>query len=101
MDFVKMLAENLGAAVVLMLFIIAIVSIVLGIVLEAYKVHMKYRQKMQELHNEELSMQLQLRQQKKEHMSGPWLPDSPLPKEEPSWAEQTQSSYKMGYEQRG
>lgn len=102
MDFIKMLTENFWAAVVLMLFIITIVSIVLGIMLETYKVNMKYRQKTQELRNEELRLQLKLGQQKKEHMSGSsWSPDIPLPKEEPSWAEQSQSSYKMGYEQRG
>ena len=101
MDFIKMLAENLWAAIVLMLFIITIVSIVFGILLEAYKVNMKYRQKMQELRNEELRLQLKLGQQKKENTSGSWSPDLPLPKEEPSWAEQSQSSYKMGYEQRG
>ena len=101
MDFIKMLAENLWAAIVLMLFIITIVSIVFGILLEAYKVNMKYRQKMQELRNEELRLQLKLDQQKKEHLAGSWAEDLPLPKEEPSWPEQTQSSYRMGYEQRG
>jgi hypothetical protein len=101
MDFIKMLTENLWAAVVLMLFIITMVSIVFGILLEAYKVNMKYRQKMQELRNEELRLQLKLGQQKKENTFGSWSPDIPLPKEEPSWPEQSQSSYKMGYEQQG
>ncbi|HEY6407152.1 MAG TPA: hypothetical protein VIY29_06780 [Ktedonobacteraceae bacterium] len=84
-----------------MLFIIIIVSIVLGILLEAYKVSLKYRQKMLELRNEELRLQLKLDQQKNEHLSGSWTQGPPLPKEEPSWPEQSQSSYRMGYEQRG
>ena len=104
MDFIKMVSENLGTMVLLMIFTITIVSIVLGILLEVYKVSLKYRQKMLELRNEELRLQLKLDQQKKEHpagSSGSWAQDPPFPKEEPSWPEQTQSSYRMGYEQRG
>ena len=101
MDFIKMVSENLGTTIILMLFIITIVSIVLGILLEVYKVSLKYRQKTLELRNEELRLQLKLDQQKKEHLAGSWAEDLPLPKEEPSWPEQTQSSYRMGYEQRG
>jgi hypothetical protein len=104
MDFIKMVSENLWTSIILMLFIITIVSIVLGILLEAYKVSLKYRQKTLELRNEELRLQLKLDQQKKEHLSGSsgsWAQDPPLPKDEPSWPEQTQSSYRMGYEQRG
>ena len=110
MDFIKMVSENLWTSIILMLFIITIVSIVLGILLEAYKVSLKYRQKTLELRNEELRLQLKLDQQKKEHLagssgssgsSGSWAQDPPLPKDEPSWPEQSQSSYRMGYEQRG
>jgi hypothetical protein len=101
MDFIKMVSENLGTMVLLMIFAITIVSIVLGILLEVYKVSLKYRQKTLELRNEELRLQLKLDQQKKEHLAGSWAQDPSLPKEEPSWPEQTQSSYRMGYEQRG
>ncbi|HEY6406867.1 MAG TPA: hypothetical protein VIY29_05300 [Ktedonobacteraceae bacterium] len=87
--------------ILLMLFTITIVSIVLGILLEAYKVSLKYRQKMLDLRNEELRLQLKLDQQKKEKLAGSGETDFPFPKEEPSWAEQEQApiSYKMGYEQ--
>ena len=107
MDFIKMVSENLGTMIILMLFIITIVSIVLGILLEAYKVSLKHRQKTLELRNEELRLQLKLDQQKKDHLAGSsgssdsWAQDHSLPKEEPSWPEQSQSSYRMGYEQRG
>ena len=107
MDFIKMVSENLWTSIILMLFIITIVSIVLGILLEAYKVSLKHRQKTLELRNEELRLQLKLDQQKKDHLAGSpgspgsWSQDSSLPKEEPSWPEQSQSSYRMGYEQRG
>jgi hypothetical protein len=101
MDFIKMMSENLGTTFILMLFIIIIVSIVLGILLEVYKVSLKYRQKTLELRNEELRLQLKLDQQKKEHLAGSWAQDPSLPKEEPSWPEQSQSSYRTGYEQRG
>jgi type II secretory pathway pseudopilin PulG len=104
MDFIKMMSDNLGTTFILMLFIIIIVSIVLGILLEAYKVSLNHRQKTQELRNEELRLQLKLDEQKKEHpagSSGSWEQDPPMPKEEPSWPEQSQSSYRMGYEQRG
>jgi|SRR6266567_2763657 len=101
MDFIKMVSENFWMAIILMLFIITIVSIVLGILLEAYKVSLNHRQKTLELRNEELRLQLKLDEQKKEHLAGSWEQDPPMPKEEPSWPEQTQSSYRMGYEQRG
>ena len=101
MDFIKIVSENLGTMILLGIFTITIVSIVLGILLEVYKVSLKYRQKMLELRNEQLRLQLQMEQQKKENLAGSLAEDLPLPKEEPSWPEQTQSSYRMGYEQRG
>ena len=101
MDFIKMVSENFVTMFLLMIFTITIISIVLGILLEVYKVSLKYRQKTLELRNEELRLRLKLDQQKKEHPTVSWAEDLPLPKEEPSWPEQTQSSYRMGYEQRG
>ena len=100
MDFIKLLSENIWTTIVLLLFIISIVSIVLGILLEAIKVIAKSTQKTHELRNEELRLQLKLEQQKKENPAGPRAADLSSPKEEPSWAEQTQASYEMGYEQR-
>jgi Tfp pilus assembly protein PilO len=86
------MAANFWVTVVLLLFIITIVSIVLGIALEAYKVSSKSRQRMQELRNEELRLRLKLEQQK----SGAQV-NLALPKE-PSWEEQSQVSYEMGYQ---
>ena len=98
MDFMKLLTENFWTMVVLLLFIISIVSIVLGIILEAYKVRNKSRQKMLELRNEELRLQLKLQEQKKEQPAGLSPSDFPRPKES-SWAEQLQANYEMGYQQ--
>ncbi len=100
MDFMKYLTEYFGMTVVLLLFVITIVSIVLGILLEVFKVSIKSRQKMLELRNEELRLQLKLEQQKKENRAGPSAADFPLPKES-SWAEQSQTGYEMGYQQQG
>lgn len=92
MGIMQMLAANFWITVVLLLFIITIVSIVLGIALEAYKVSGRSRQRMQELRNEELRLRLKLEQQK-----GGAQVDLALPKE-PSWEEQSQVSYEMGYQ---
>ena len=96
MDFIKMMSDNFWTTVVLMLFIITIVSIVLGIVLEFYKTKIRAAEKAQELRIEELRLQLQLPGRKIEH--GP-SKETFFPKE-PSWAEQSQMSYEMGYQQR-
>ena len=98
MEFIKLLSENIWITIVLLLFIISIVSIVLGILLEMIKVIAKSQQKMHELRNEELRLQLKLEQQKKENLAGPSVANHPLPKE-PSWAEQSQTSYDIGYQQ--
>jgi ABC-type siderophore export system fused ATPase/permease subunit len=70
MDFLKILTDNFWTTVVLFLFIITIVSIVLGIWLEAFKVRTHSAQKMQELRNEELRLQLKLAQQKEGRGTG-------------------------------
>ena len=101
MDMMQLLTANIWVTIVLLLFIIAIVSIVLGILLEFYKINVRSQQKMLELRNEELRLQLQLGQQKKDKPADSWAADIPVPKDEPSWVEQPQASYKMGYEQRG
>ena len=99
MGFLQTLTENFWTTVVLLLFVISIVSIILGIALEIYKVRSRYDQKMLELRNEELRLQLKLEQQKKENLTGPSsVANHPLPKE-PSWAEQSQTSYDIGYQQ--
>ena len=100
MDFMQWLANNFWLTVVLLLFIISIVSIILGIWLEAYKASIRASQKRMELHNEELRLQLQLQQQKKENAAGTSLVNQPQPKE-PSWQEQSQIHYEMGYQQQG
>jgi hypothetical protein len=92
------LAANFWLTVVLLLFIISIVSIVMGILLEFYRVRSRANQRMMELRNEELRLQLQLEQQKKGSMSGPVGSNLSYPKE-PSWAEQSQTGYEMGYQQ--
>ncbi len=97
MGFMQMLAANFWIMVVVMLFIISMVSIVLGIALEAYKVSSGSRRKMQELRNEELRLRLKLEQQKKGTLTGTPAADLVLPKE-PSWEEQSQISYEMGYQ---
>lgn len=94
MDFLKLLADNFW----FMLFIIVIVSVVLGIALEAYKASIKSRQKMLELRNEELRLRLMMEQQKKEQRTGAPSVDVTPPKEA-SWQEQAQTSYEMGYQQ--
>jgi len=100
MDFMRILTDNFWTMVVLLLFIISIVSIVLGILLEVYKTSIKAGQKRMELRNEELRLQLMLDQQKKEDRAGSPPASHSLPKE-PSWEEQSQISYEMGYQQRG
>lgn len=94
MGFMQMLAANFWTTVILMLFIITMVSIVLGITLEAYKVRNRSKQKLLELRNEELRLHLMLEQQKKGLRAGTLAE----PKE-PSWEEQVQTSYEMGYQQ--
>ncbi len=98
MDFLKWLAANFWISVALMIFVISIVSIVFGIILEAYKATIKSRQKMLELRNEELRLRLMMEQQKKEQRTGTPMADATPPKEA-SWQEQAQTSYDMGYQQ--
>ena len=98
MDFLKLLTDNFWVTVVLLLFIITIVSVVLGIWLEAFKIGIRSRQKLLELRNEELRLQLKLEQQKKENLAEPLPANRPLPKEA-SWDEQVQTGYDMGYQQ--
>lgn len=98
MEFLKILAENFWITVVLLLFVITIVSIVLGIWLEAFKIGTRSRQKLLELRNEELRLQLKLEQQKKEKPTDSPMANRPLPKEA-SWDEQSQTGYEMGYQQ--
>jgi hypothetical protein len=96
MDIIRIMTENFWTTLVLMLFIITIVSIVLGIMLEFYKTKIRASERAQELRNEELRLQLQLQGGKGERDSSKHVS---LPKE-PSWAEQSQMSYEMGYQQR-
>lgn len=98
MDFLAILAANFWISLVLMLFVITIVSIVMGIGLEAYKVKCKYQQKMLELRNEELRLRLMTEQQKQEKRPGAPKVEFTAPKEA-SWEEQAQTSYEMGYQQ--
>jgi hypothetical protein len=100
MDFMQWLSNNFWLTVVLALFIISIVSIVLGILLEAYKASIRASEKRLELRNEELRLHLRLEQQKKENIGSTPAPKLPLPKE-PSWEEQSQLHYEMGYQQQG
>jgi hypothetical protein len=100
MDFMKLLSENFWTTVVLLLFIITIVSIVLGILLEVYKIRIRSSQKLQELRNEELRLQLKLQEQKKGRGTDFAPTDYSSPKE-PTWGEQAQTGYEMGYQQRG
>ena len=100
MDFMKILSENFWTTVILLLFIITIVSIVLGIFLEAYKIRMRSSQKLQELRNEELRLQLKLAQQQKGNQPDFSAADFSSPKE-PTWGEQEQASYEMGYQHQG
>jgi membrane protein insertase Oxa1/YidC/SpoIIIJ len=100
MDFIQLLASNFGFAIMFLIFVIAIVSIVLGILLEFYKTTLKARQRMQELRNEELRLRLQLehRQPKNEPLADSQAADiSQL--QEMSWAEQPQAHYQAGYQQ--
>lgn len=92
MGFMQMLAANFWTTVILMIFIISIVSIVLGIWLEAYKVQSRSRQKMLELRNEELRLTLELRKRGTQA-------SIPVEPKEPSWEEQSQTNYEMGYQQ--
>ncbi len=98
MGFMQMMAANFWLTVVLLLFIISMVSIVLGILLEVYKTSIRASEKRLELRNEELRLQLRLEQQKKENAAGSSSINLPQPKE-PSWEEQSQISYEMGYQQ--
>jgi hypothetical protein len=98
MDFFQWLANNFWLTVVLCLFIISIVSIILGILLEAYKASVRADQKKRELRNEELRLQLKLEQQKKENAAAPSPVTLPKPRD-PSWEEQSQIQYEMGYQQ--
>ncbi|HLX56488.1 MAG TPA: hypothetical protein VKR83_05640 [Ktedonobacteraceae bacterium] len=98
MDFMKLLTDNFWTMVVLLLFVISIVSIVLGILLEMYKTSIKASQKRMELRNEEMRLQLKLEQQRKENLASPAALNHPQPKE-PSWEEQSQIHYEMGYQQ--
>ena len=100
MGFMQMLTANFWTMVVILLFIIAIVSIIFGIFLEVYKTSIRASEKRIELRNEELRLQLQLEQQKKGNLAGPSPVNQPLPKE-PSWEEQSQIHYEMGYQQHG
>ncbi len=100
MGFMQLLTANFWTMVVLLLFIIAIVSTVLGILLEFYKTSIKAGQKRQELRNEELRLRLQLehRQPKNEPLAGSLAADIPQP-EDMLWAEQPQTHYQAGYQQ--
>lgn len=98
MDIMQWLSNNFWLTVVLALFIISIVSIVMGILLEVYKTSIRASEKRLELRNEELRLQLKLDQQKKENVAGSPSAHLPQPKE-PSWEEQSQISYEMGYQQ--
>jgi hypothetical protein len=100
MNIMQWLADNFWLTVVLLLFVISMVSIILGIWLEAYKTSIKASYKRMELRNEELRLQLQLEQQKKEYAAGTLPVNLPQPKE-PSWEEQAQIHYEMGYQQQG
>ena len=100
MDILSVITDNFWASVALMLFIISIVSIVGGLLLEAYKTSIKASQKRMEMRNEEMRLQLKLQEQKKENLAGSSQANHPLPKE-PSWEEQSQISYEMGYQQKG
>src|SRR5438105_15828521 len=99
MDFMRMLTDNFWTMVVLLLFIISIVSIVLGIFLEAYKTSIKAGQKRMELRNEELRLRLMLDQQKREDQAGSPPAKHSLAKA-PSWEEQSQISYGIGCQPR-
>jgi hypothetical protein len=98
MGFMQMMANNFWLTVVLLIFIISMVSIVFGILLEVYKTSIRASEKRLELRNEELRLQLSLEQQKKENIGGSPSPKLPQPKE-PSWEEQSQLHYEMGYQQ--
>jgi predicted Holliday junction resolvase-like endonuclease len=98
MGFIQMLADNIWLTVVLLLFIISMVSIVLGILLEVSEINIRASEKRMELRNEEMRLQLRLEQQKKENAAGSPSINLPQPKE-PSWEEQSQISYEMGYQQ--
>lgn len=100
MDMMQWLSSNFWLTVVLALFIISIVSIVLGILLEAYKASIRASEKKLELRNEQLRLQLKLDQQKKENAASPSPVNLPNPRD-PSWEEQSQVQYEMGYQQQG
>ena len=100
MDMMQWLSSNFWLTVVLALFIISIVSIVLGILLEAYKASIRASEKKLELRNEQLRLQLKLDQQKKDNAASPSPVNLPNPRD-PSWEEQSQVQYEMGYQQQG
>lgn len=60
----------------------------------------KHRERMQEKHNEELRLQIQLEQLRNTHTGRQNMspPSGPLPKDA-SWEEQIQTPYEMGYQQ--
>lgn len=98
MGFLQILTANFWTTVVILLFIITIVSIVLGIISEMYKTSIRASQKKMELRNEELRLRLQLEQQKKGNAVDSPQANLPQPKEL-SWEEQSQIHYEMGYQQ--
>ena len=100
MDIMKYLTDYFWMTIVEMIVIISIVSMVLGILLEMFKVTARARLKKHELRIEELRLQVQLEKQKKENRAGPSAAKVPLPKES-SWEEQSQTGYEMGYQQQG
>ena len=60
---------------------------------------LKHREKMQELKNEELHLQLQIAQMNQESfLKEPFHSSAPMPKEA-SWEEQGQTAYETGYQQ--
>ena len=60
---------------------------------------LKHREKMQELKNDELRLQLQIAQMNQESfLKKPYHSSTPSPKEA-SWEEQRQTAYETGYKQ--
>ena len=100
MGFLKILTDNFWASVVLMIFILAFCFGLFGLMLEAYKTRSRDRQKRMELRNEELRLQIMLEQQKNGHLADSSPTYHSMPKE-PSWEEQSQINYDMGYQHRG
>ncbi len=65
---------------------------------KAYKASIRASEKRLELRNEQLRLQLKLDQQKKENTASPSPVNLPNPRD-PSWEEQSQIQYEMGYQQ--